>query len=289
MRLLIIGDFHGKFPVKLMRRIKKERFDLIISPGDFCGSKKLGELFFKYAYETDKELWEFIGKRKVNKLEKESFEAGINILRKLNDFGKPVIIVRGNWDPQGWYEVGYPMVRNPYIKRFKRHLDKMKNIRMIDFKSLKLKNINFIGYPRSTYPGVFNKHVEKKMKKKHGKDADKILNRLEKDNKKLFELFKKKFKRRSIFVSHNCPYNTKLDKIKKGEQKGKHYGGWLIKKLILAFRPRLVICGHMHENPGKEIVGKSLVVNPGAAMDGRAAIIDYPEDKKKKIKVRFIK
>ena len=46
MKILAIGDFHGKFPEKFFRRIKKENFDIILSVGDFCGDDKLAKLFF---------------------------------------------------------------------------------------------------------------------------------------------------------------------------------------------------------------------------------------------------
>ena len=35
MKLLAIGDFHGKFPKKLRNKIKSENPDLILSLGDF--------------------------------------------------------------------------------------------------------------------------------------------------------------------------------------------------------------------------------------------------------------
>ena len=41
---------------------------------------------------------------------------------------------------------------------------------------------------------------------------------------------------------------------------------------------------HMHEYQGKKKLGKSLVVNPGEANKGKAAVIDWPS-----LRVRFIK
>lgn len=35
MKILAIGDFHGKFPGKLKKLIKKENPDLILCTGDF--------------------------------------------------------------------------------------------------------------------------------------------------------------------------------------------------------------------------------------------------------------
>lgn len=111
--------------------------------------------------------------------------------------------------------------------------------------------------------------------------------------KKLDKKFKeaKKRKRITIFIAHNCPYMTKLDKIKsKGapkEVKGKHYGDFITKQLIKKYRPLLVICGHMHENQGMQKVGKTTVINTGAAYDGKAALIELEGEKIKRVK--FIK
>jgi Icc-related predicted phosphoesterase len=40
----------------------------------------------------------------------------------------------------------------------------------------------------------------------------------------------------------------------------------------------------MHENPGKDKIGKTLIINPGYAYDGRYAIIDLKGKKIKSIK-----
>jgi len=52
MRILVVGDFHGKFPKKLQNQIKKEKADLIVSLGDFS-SWSLMKLFFKHGYLND--------------------------------------------------------------------------------------------------------------------------------------------------------------------------------------------------------------------------------------------
>ena len=41
----------------------------------------------------------------------------------------------------------------------------------------------------------------------------------------------------------------------------------------------LAIGGHFHENQGKCKIGKTLVVNPGAAGEGKCVIIDFDEKK----------
>jgi Icc-related predicted phosphoesterase len=292
VKILVIGDFHGKFPSRLLKRIKKENFDLVVSPGDFCGNKELGRLFFEYAYGKDEELWEFIGKKKFNELERKNFNSGVKILKILNRLGKPVICVTGNWDPNEYAEIGFSKPLDKFAKPFFSNFNRLKNIFLADYKQICLDKTNFFGYPRSTYPGFINKKRERELIEENGKKVIKRIKKTKEDNKKYFFLFKRLFDendKNTIFISHNCPYNSKLDKIKKGPQKGKHYGSWLTRKIILDLKPGLVICGHMHENRGIQKIGKTVVVNAGAAFDGRAAVIDYPVDGKGKIKVRFIR
>lgn len=271
MRILAIGDFNGKFPKKLLDRVKREDFDLIVSPGDFCYDRELDRLFFRYAYGTGLALSSFIGKKRSDMLEKRSLNAGFRVIRKLNSFGKPIIAVTGNWDPVDFEEIGMPKFRDPNSKKFKTFVKRMKNIRLIDFKRADALEASFVGYPRSTYPG---------------KPEHKVFDKRYKDNRRYFNMFKRLVDKNTIFISHNCPYMTSLDTIKssKGGQMGRHYGSYLSKKIILELRPRLVICGHMHENQGMQRVGKTIVINAGAAYENKAAIIDVET-----MKVRFIR
>ncbi len=56
MRILAIGDFHGKFSAKLENRIKREKPDLIISVGDYFPFSQR-KLFFKHSYGKPTEVW----------------------------------------------------------------------------------------------------------------------------------------------------------------------------------------------------------------------------------------
>ncbi|MBU0957253.1 MAG: metallophosphoesterase family protein [Nanoarchaeota archaeon] len=287
MKILAIGDFHGKFPSKLKKKIKKEEFDLIVSVGDYCGNKQLGDLFFKHVYGSDQELWEFIGKKKNNQLEKKNYESGVKILNELRKLDKPIIGITGNWDPVPYPHIGGSGSRDKNWGRFKRNMKK-NNIKLIDFGNTKFSGINFVGYPKSTHPGMVDKRIIKELKEKYGGKAEKKIKKIKGQNKKYYDKFKKILDRDSVFVSHNCPYYI-LDKIAQGEMKGKHYGSWLTKELIKKFNPFLVICGHMHENWGKKKVGRTWVVNPGAVVDGKAVLIDVDEERKRIKSVRFLK
>ena len=80
-----------------------------------------------------------------------------------------------------------------------------------------------------------------------------------------FERIAKKFKKtikkdsKIILITHAPPYKTSLDKLPIG-----HRGCKSIRKFIEDVQPKLVICGHLHENAGNEDkIKKTLIINPG--------------------------
>jgi len=275
MRILAIGDFHGKFPKKLKKKLNRENFDILISPGDFCGSEKMERLFWKYIYGTEFTLEDILGKKKFKELEKNSFWEGKKILEKLKTFKKEIFVVSGNWDPCNLSDIGFKKEKELFSKDYMETIKKL-GINLLDFR--KNKKMNIVGFPRSTYPGIINKKTIRRIRENYANPEEKI-KKIKEDNKKYFKLFKKLIDKESIFISHNCPYKTKLDKIKKGEKKGEHYGSFLVKKIVNEISPLLVICGHMHENQGKQKIGRTWIVNTGSAREGKAALIDIDENR----------
>ena len=67
VKILAVGDFHGRFPKKFEKLINKEKIDFVISNGDYPPFE-YRKLWFKHCYGTDTELWEVIGKAKYKKL-----------------------------------------------------------------------------------------------------------------------------------------------------------------------------------------------------------------------------
>jgi hypothetical protein len=62
-----------------------------------------------------------------------------------------------------------------------------------------------------------------------------------------------------ILVLHGPPYGTKLDDIV-----GSYSGNKSYRKYIEKQQPKLVLCGHIHENEGKiDHIKKSKIINPG--------------------------
>ena len=97
MRLVVVGDFHGKLHSKIIRIIKRNKVDLILSIGDYLPFS-YRKLWFKYCYVSRKPLWTFIGKSEYKKLILRDLDGGEKILKKLNSLGVLVFTVLGNMD-----------------------------------------------------------------------------------------------------------------------------------------------------------------------------------------------
>jgi len=78
---------------------------------------------------------------------------------------------------------------------------------------------------------------------------------------KAAKLFKPKIKgyKKIVLITHAPPYKTKLDRIIE-----KHCGSRPIRRFIENNKISLVVCGHLHENAGKEDkVKNTRMTNPG--------------------------
>ena len=73
-----------------------------------------------------------------------------------------------------------------------------------------------------------------------------------------------------VFVPHAPPRDTKLDKI----FLGKHVGSTAVRDFVLHNQPDVLICGHIHEARGEDVLGNTKLVNCGAASSGYYAVID---------------
>lgn len=74
---------------------------------------------------------------------------------------------------------------------------------------------------------------------------------------------------KSILVTHVPPYDTQ-DKI----FLGKHGGSKELRELIDKYKPRLVLSGHIHENPGFVKKDNTIIVNCSMGKRGTGALID---------------
>jgi Icc-related predicted phosphoesterase len=67
-----------------------------------------------------------------------------------------------------------------------------------------------------------------------------------------------------ILVSHNPPKNTVCDDIGGGN----HVGSMAVREFIEENQPDICICGHIHEGVGTDLIGHTVVTNPGAFLSG---------------------
>lgn len=76
-----------------------------------------------------------------------------------------------------------------------------------------------------------------------------------------------------ILLSHTPPVGT-LDL-----DDGKHKGCQAVNDLIQTYQSKWVFCGHAHGARGKEVIGDSVVVNPGSLKNGFYALVDTDKEK----------
>ncbi|PIN74723.1 hypothetical protein COV18_05885 [Candidatus Woesearchaeota archaeon CG10_big_fil_rev_8_21_14_0_10_37_12] len=256
MKFLIIGDLHGAKP-----KIFVKDFDVIIAPGDFCsdGLRKymFQALIKRMKTDEDIDWYDFISRQKAKQAIQKSLRDGRKILNFLNSFNKPVYVLPGNWD---WtpHETKWKYLQQNHWKKI---VGDLKNIKDCHFKNVQFKKLQFVGHGISSGPEklIVSKRLESEQAS--------LFKAYNKYFKKISTLFMraKKNKKPVIFLSHNVPYYTKLDKVinKKSPRNGEHCGSILARELILKHKPLVCIGGHMHEHFGKDKIGKTIVINAG--------------------------
>jgi Icc-related predicted phosphoesterase len=74
----------------------------------------------------------------------------------------------------------------------------------------------------------------------------------------------------TVLITHCPPKGYRDEVIGRGNM-----GCEAIAQIVKKYKPKLVISGHIHEAYGVEDIGdETVIVNPGAGKDGRAAIIE---------------
>ncbi len=301
MKLLLIPDLHGKKPF-----IPKEEFDAIVCIGDVCsdkGIRKYKNVWMKRIEKgekisIDKVIIEKIGRRGMNKLDRFSLNEGRGILKYLDSFGKPVFFIPGNWDQSYGDTKIKDMDKNDYNYRKafydywlgdklnKKLVKGLRNIIDCQFKLHSFKGINFIGYGLSSAPEKIRKGAGREYTKKQEKMLKEVYQKI---INKLDETYKKRNKKLpTIFLTHNVPYNTKLDvlRIKGSEFNGKHFGSTVAREFVLKHKPMLCVGGHMHEHFGKCKLGETICVNVGFG-GGKAVMVEISNGNKLE-GIRFI-
>jgi predicted phosphodiesterase len=164
MKILAIGDFHGRFPEKLKKEARKA--DLILSPGDFANADKIRRIIFKNW--AGKPWEEVVGLKKAREMQKESFDSGLKIMKELNSLGKKAYFVWGNSD----FYRDHLLKENPKLKvgYYNNKIKEIKNLFSVDRKKIKINNLEIIGH--GGYVDV-TEYIKSKIDgnlKKHKKD-----------------------------------------------------------------------------------------------------------------------
>lgn len=79
--------------------------------------------------------------------------------------------------------------------------------------------------------------------------------------------------RPDIAVIHQPPFGSELDRL----SSGKHVGSKAVRDFIERSGALICLTGHIHESIGTDTIGRTTVVNPGPARQGRYAVIEMKE------------
>ena len=149
---------------------------------------------------------------------------------------------------------------NTDLKKVDRLLDDYPNTSSLHLKEQKINGQKFVGVS-GTIPVPFSSRIGWREKK-----IISTLEALVDDN--------------SVLVVHSPPRGV-LD-----EAFGRfHAGCRRLYQLVVQRRPRLVLCGHIHEHPGVASIGQTTVVNCNIARTGKGAMVDFDPDGSFRVKM----
>jgi Icc-related predicted phosphoesterase len=262
MRFLIVGDLHGNIP-----RLHFKEFDAIIAPGDFCSDAAK-----KYMFQAVKERiddpkaarpwYDIAGRARSKAMVKKSLRDGRRILERLDKIGVPVYIVPGNWDWAGEGK-GWVYVNKNYFPTLTRGL---RNVIDAYHRRIDACECEIIG--TGIHSGPEYPQTKDELKRFTPARLRKMKHEHDRERKHLAGLFRKA-KKPVVFISHNVPYNTKLDRINSpaSPRNGQHFGSVLARELVKEFCPVVCIGGHMHEHFASQRLGKTVCINAGHGPD----------------------
>jgi Icc-related predicted phosphoesterase len=263
IKILALGDLHGDFP-KI--KFEKKDFDLIVLVGDIMGDnhrKYIKKLFNKEKKTRYFKFKETISKIKLEEFEKKNFEEGRKILKTLNTLDKPIIFVPGNHDNPLYLDSQIHCEEN-YKYSLKNLLKGISNLINVEYSIFKYKGIVFSGIGSISAPEPINY-----LERFNFEDLQDFIfyNSRAKFNKLVIKHMDKKLENEKniILISHNSPYNSKLDLIRDETSPvfNNHYGSKICNYLIGKYEPILCLSGHIHESYGKEKIKKTMCINCG--------------------------
>jgi hypothetical protein len=162
-------------------------------------------------------------------------------IESLQQFQKPVVAVAGNMDLP-FFESAYSTLGVN-----------------INARGIRIGDVGFFGVAGSPFTPM---HTPYEL------SEDEILRRAEEGWKEIRNA------PRTVFVPHAPPRSTKLDKILVGA----HVGSLAIREFVECNQPDVLICGHIHESRGTDVLGRTQMVNCGPAGKGSYAVITIDQE-----------
>lgn|SRR3989338_1981344 len=243
-KIIYSSDLHGNRLLyeRLIKKASEEDINGLVIGGDLCprGGATIRDTI------------------KIQKKFLEEF-----MLPLFYNFDKDIFLIMGNDD----FRVNSMILENN------------NNIKYINKKSLKINNnVNIAGYSFVNPTPFRLKDWEKPDFEGDKYTAQLFLDEIvsvKKENgaikEDLWQLGKLSDPKKTVYVIHAPPFNTKLDIIADGA----HVGSKAVMEFIENEQPPLTLHGHIHESPKmsgswKDKIGKTICVNVGSS---------YPEDK----------
>lgn len=253
MKILVVGDCHGKKPE--IEGLAEEA-SVILVTGDVCGDSDVMRDAMFDSIDSQKKWYDVMGREKAREAVEKSLEEGRDVLEYLNSFDKPVFLVPGNWD---W--IGDEAWEFLEKNHFQDIVDEFNNIHNINGEIFQDSEYAYIGYGPCPAPEIPQYEDERPEDEGELKEIEEEYRSQKQELKRKFEASE----RPVIFLSHNVPHDTSLDRIENPESPsdGRHYGSLIVRELIEEERPVLSVAGHMHEGKGVEEIGDVKCLNAG--------------------------
>ncbi len=256
MRILVVGDPHGKLP----KSLPKKNIDLILVTGDLGKADLAREIFIKNLNRKKEGLKEIeYTPSLTKKVWVKIHNSTLNVLKKLTKIA-PTYSLLGNVGASTDYELKQESIKfGVKLPLIRKSMNSIKNFYLVRNRIRRINGLK-IGFLDYFLDVSWAKEFEPKdssLLKRARKKADKA--------KKIL----RNFGDVDILVCHQPPYGV-LDKVGPPAPKhwhGKHAGSKVILDYIKRKQPKYVFCGHIHEAKGKKKIGKTTVVNVGVHGD----------------------
>jgi|SRR3989344_933112 len=260
MRILVLGDPHGKVPKNLPRDV-----DLILLTGDLGRADLARKMAFQNIERKKLSLEEIEYSPKQKKRAfMESYSSSMKVVKFLSSIS-PVFTIYGNVEHRNYEtrrlskEIGLKL---PFLTDDLSSINGVRviNNRVANFKGLRIGGLDYF---------IDTSWV---MEFKPSDYREKLRNARDETEKARGVL--SRFNSLDILVCHQPPYRV-LDKVTAKfapkHWKGKHAGSKVILEYIRKRQPKYVFCGHIHEGEGHKKIGRTDVYNLGV---GRYKVIN---------------